>query len=50
MERRKIAEWAAGMVDIFANAKPENVQHEIQMLLESLGLTPPVEYWQDKYE
>ena len=35
-----IAEWARGMADIMDNAKREDVNEEIEMLLESLDMQP----------
>jgi hypothetical protein len=49
MDRKTVALWAGGMAEIFRTAKPENVQHEIQMLLESLHIEQEREYWQDVF-
>jgi len=51
MDRAKVAEWAKGMAYIFSTAKPSQVMHEIEMLLESMNIEQQKEcdHWSDRF-
>jgi len=52
MDRAKVAEWANGMAYIFSNAQHSHVMHEIEMLLESMGIEQnrKNEHWRTGYD